>query len=264
MEVQCQDLQFLQYNPKQIRTMKKSHILIFFFFLLMVFQHAHGQIIECCSSGNSITSDPSLPGSLFTSSGVIDNSTWYNKEWLLADVYLSNGEIVRNKLLKYSGLLDELLWRQPETSIIIKLDKSAVRRFHFINNQGDTSVYFERLKVKQEISIDSSEIFGEEICRGKLSLYVFHTFFIERSEVSARAGVHYQNDTYAELPVYYFRFRNNKLVGMKSLNRKSLVALVPDKKDQINRYYKQNKPGKMPGKTELISLTQFLSSIVYE
>jgi hypothetical protein len=195
---------------------------------------------------------------------VIDNTTWFNKEWLLADVYLSNGEIVRNKLLKYSGLLDELLWRQPETSIIIKLDKSAVHRFHFINYQGDTSVYFERLKVKQEMISDSSEIFGEEICRGKLSLYVFHTFFVERSEVSSRAGVHYQNDTYAELPVYYFRFGNNKLVGMKSLNRKSLVALAPDKKDQINRYFKKNKPGKIPDKSVLILLTRFLSSIVYE
>jgi hypothetical protein len=242
--------------------MKKTNILTFFFILLMSFQYAHGQTIYCCSSGNSITSDPSLPGILFTSSGAIDNTTWFNKEWLLADIYLSNGEIVRNKLLKYSGLLDELLWRQPETSIIIKLDKSAVQKFHFINNEGDTSVYFERLKVKHDISIDSSEIFGEEIFRGKLSLFVWHTFFIERSEISARAGVHYQNDTYAEFPVYYFRFMNNKIVGMKSLNRKNLVALVPDKKDQINRYYKQNKTGKIPDKIQLIRLTQFLSSIM--
>jgi hypothetical protein len=242
--------------------MKKSLIYTFFFLFLTVFQNANGQINECCSSKNSITSDPSLSGSLYTSSGVIDNSVWFNKEWLFADVYLSNGEIVRNKLLKYSGMLDEVLWRQPETNTIIKLDKSSVHRFHFINNEGDTSVYFERLRVKHDVSVDSSEIFGEEIFRGKVSLFIWHTFLVERSEVSAKSGVYYQNDTYTEVPVYYFRFPDNKIVSTKSLNRKSIVALVPDKKSQIINYYKKNKPGKAPSKSKLRSLTQFLSSIV--
>jgi hypothetical protein len=244
--------------------MKRSSILSFFFFLVIVIQNVHCQVSDCCGYKNSIASDASLPGSLYTSAGAINNSTWFNKEWLLSDVYLSNGEVVRNKLLKYSGLPDELFWRQPESNTIVRVDKSAVYRFHFINNQGDTSIYFERLKVKHDISIDSSEIFGEEIFRGKISLYVWHTFLIERSEVSAKSGVFYQNDTYTEVPVYFFRFMDNKTVGAKSLKRKSIAAMFPDKKEQINRYYKQHKPWKTPSKGELGSLTQFLGSIVYE
>jgi hypothetical protein len=244
--------------------MKRSYILSFFFFLIIVIQNVHCQINECCSNKNSITSDASLPGSLFTSAGVINNNTWFNKEWLLADVYLSNGETVRSKLLRYSGLTDELLWKQPESNIIIRIDKGAVHRFHFINYQGDTSVYFERLTVKQDISVDSSDIFGEEIFHGKLSLFVWHTFLIERSEVSARSGVFYQNDTYTEVPVYYFRFNDKKIVGVKSLSRKSIVDLFPDRKDQINKYYKQNKPQKIQDKTGLQSLAQFLNTILYQ
>ena len=36
-----------------------------------------------------------------------------------------NGEIVRNKYIKYSGLLDELL-SEPESNTIVMLDKAAI------------------------------------------------------------------------------------------------------------------------------------------
>jgi hypothetical protein len=242
--------------------MKSCHILAYSLLFLFIFQSAAGQINECCSFKNSITSDPPVPGELFIFAGPIDNTTWYNKEWLLADLSLSNGEIARNKYVKYSGLIDELLWREPESDRIVKLDKSAILQFHFLNNQGDTSVYFRRLNIKRDLVPDSAEIFGEEIYRGKLSLYVLHTFFIERREVSAKNGIYFQNDIYTEVPIYYFRFLNNKTVGMKSLNRKSLYVIAPENKEEIDRYYKQNKPGKNFDKSGLIRLTQFLSSIV--
>ena len=89
-----------------------------------------------------------------------------------------------------------------------------------------------------------------------------HTYFIERREVSAINGVYSENDIYAEVPIYYFRFMNNKTIGMKSLNRKSLYVIAPEKKEEIDNYYKQNKPGKKFDKSGLIRLTQFLSSIV--
>jgi hypothetical protein len=242
--------------------MKSCHILAYSFLFLITFQTASCQVTGCCSFKNSITSDPAIPGELFIFAGPIDNTTWFNKEWLLADLSLSNGEIARNRYIKYNGLLDELLLREPESSIIVKLDKSAILQFHFLNNQGDTTVYFRRLNVKRDLVPDSTEIFGEEIYRGKLSLYVFHTFYIERREVSAKNGVYFQNDIYTEVPIYYFRFMNNKTIGMKSLNRKSLYVIAPEKKEEIDNYYKKNKPGKNFDKSGLIRLTQFLSSIV--
>lgn len=244
--------------------MKNRLFLAYTFLFLITFQTASSQVEGCCSFKNSIASYPAVPGELFNFTGPIDNTTWFNKEWLLADVFLSNGEIARNRYIKYSGLLDELLWLEPESDIIVKLDKSAILQFHFLNYHGDTSIYFRRLNVKRDLVPDSTEIFGEEIYRGKLSLYVLHTFFIERREISAKNGVYFQNDIYTEVPIYYFRFMNNKTVGMKSLNRKNLYVIAPEKKEEIDLYYKQNKPGKSFNRSELISLTQFLSSVVYQ
>jgi len=205
-----------------------------------------------------------LPGELFRPLVAIDNSTWFNKDWLTADIEMSNGEIARNKEVKYSGMLDELIWNEPQSNTAVKLDKAGISRFHFLNYKGDTSIYFSRLKVKRDLITDSVYIFGEEIYRGELSLYVLHTYFIERREVSAINGVYAENDIYAEVPVYYFKLQNNKITGMKKLTKKNLSVFAPEKKDEINTFFRKNNPGKDFDKNELISLAQFLNSVLYK
>lgn len=230
----------------------------------MILQSGYGQISDCCSLKNQISYNPSLPGELFRPLVSIDNSTWFNKDWLTADIEMANGEIVRNKEVKYSGMLDELIWNEPQSNATVMLDKAAIKRFHFLNNKGDTSIYFSSLRVKRDMVADSSDIFGQEIYRGKLSLYILHTYFIERREVSAINGVYGEIDIYAEVPVYYFKFLNNKTVGMKKLSRKNVYEMAPDKKDEINTFFRKNNPGKDFDNAELITLTQFLNSILYQ
>lgn len=244
--------------------MKNLHILAYTFILTMILQSGYGQIIDCCSLKNQISYNPSLPGELFRPLVSIDNSTWFNKDWLTADIEMANGEIVRNKEVKYSGMLDELIWNEPESNSVVMLDKAAISRFHFINYKGDTSIYFSRLKVKRDLITDSVYIFGEEIFRGELSLYVLHTYFIERREVSSVNGVYGESDIYAEVPVYYLKLHNNKITGMKKLTKKNLSVLAPEKKDEINTFFRKNNPGKDFDKNELISLAQFLNSALYK
>jgi hypothetical protein len=55
---------------------------------------------------------------------------------------------------------------------------------------------------------------------------------------------------------------NNKTIDLKSLNRKSLYVLAPDKKDQIKKFFKENKQMEFNTNPELVRLAQFLSSIV--
>lgn len=190
-----------------------------------------------------------------------DNITYFNKDWLSGDIFLSNGEIVRNKLIKYNGLIDEFLWKEPKSESIIKLDKEAVQRFHFLNVQGDTSVYFRKIKVKRDIFTDSSEIYGQEIYHGKISLFILHTFYVERREIVSTNTGYFQKEIYAEEPIYFLRFMNNKVVGFKNLNRKNLYAFIPDKKDQVKGFFKQTKQPKIETYPDIIMLMKFLNSI---
>jgi len=229
---------------------------------MITFQIMSGQKNTTGEDCDLTNSEPYLTGELFAQALPVDATTWLNSEWLSGDIYLSNGEVVRNKLIKYNGLLDELFWQEPKSKNIIKLDKEAILQFHFLNFKGDTSVYFRKIKVKRNIIADSSEIFGEVIYDGRLSLFVLQTFFIERRELIYMNGIPYQKDVYAEEPVYYFRLPDKKTFGTKSLSRKNLYALSANNKDKIKKFQKKNKTGGYINNSYLIRLTQFLSTIV--
>ncbi|MGA1976240.1 MAG: hypothetical protein ABSG89_00130 [Bacteroidales bacterium] len=242
--------------------MKAKLTLISVILLAISFQSLHGQASYPCSCTGKINSGPSLPGELFSPAEPPDNITFFNEEWLPGDIYLDNGEIVRNIYIKYNMLLDELLWLQPESKRIIKLDKEGILQFHFLNYQGDTAVYFKRITAKRYLLADSSKIFGQEIYKGMLSLYILHNFVIERQELTDVNGIYCQKNVYGEEPVYYLKLMNQKAVGLTKINRKNLYAFAPDKKEQIKKFFRENRQMEFKTDPELISLAQFLSSIL--
>jgi hypothetical protein len=255
-------LRLLQLNPIQTDFMKAKVILTHIILLVITFQHLYGQKTCCCDTNDKTDSEPYLSGELFAPALPVDAMTYFNQEWLLGDILLSSGEIIRNKLIKYNGLLDELFWQEPKANNIIKLDKEAILQFHFLNFKGDTSLYFRKIKVKRNIIADSSEVFGEVVYDGSLSFFVLHTFFIERRELINMNGIPIEKDIYAEEPIYIFRFTNNKTFVTKSLNRKNLYAFSPANKDKIKEFLKANKTGEFKNNSYLIRLTKFLSTIV--
>jgi hypothetical protein len=241
--------------------MKAKVILTHIILLVITFQHLSGQKNCRCNNIDKTDSEAYLSGELFAPALPVDAMTYFNQEWLSGDIFLSNGEIVRNKLIKYNGLLDELFWQEPKSKNIIKLDKEAILQFHFQNLNGDTSVYFRKIKFKRNIITDSSEVFGEVVYDGTLSLFVLHTFFIERRELINMNGIPIEKDIYAEEPIYIFRFSNNKTFVTKSLKRNSLYAFSRSNKDKIKEFLKANKIGKFINNSYLIRLTKFLSKI---
>jgi hypothetical protein len=255
-------MQQFQFTPIETWFMKDIKIIAPIVILVLVAQSLKGQPNNLCDCAESVNYQPNLSGELFVTSLPVDESTYFSKKWLIGNIFLSNGEVAGNKTIRYNGLLDELFWLEPKSKSIIKLDKGSITRFHFRNFEGDTSVYFKKIKVKRDIISDSSEIFGQEIYNGKLSLFVLHTFFIQRREIFYKKGIPYQKTFYEEESIYYFRFLDNKTVGFKSLGRKSLYAMFPDDKDQIKKFCRKSKLGKFKKNSELISLTQFLGTLV--
>jgi len=229
---------------------------------MITFQILSGQRNTTGENCDLTDSEPYLTGELFAPALPVDATTWLNSEWLSGDIYLSNGEVVRNKLIKYNGLLDELFWQEPKSKNIIKLDKEGILQFHFLNFKGDTSVYFRKIKVKQNIIADSSEVYGEVVYDGSLSLFVLHTFFIERRELVYMNGIPFQKDVYAEEPIYLFRSTNNNTFVTRHLDRKSLIAFSPANKDKIKDFLKTNKNGRSINNSYLFRLTQYLSTMV--
>lgn len=242
--------------------MKSKLILIHAILLAIAFQSLSGQANYSFSCNDKINSGPYLPGELFISAEPLDVVTYFNQDWLLGDIRLANGEVVRNIYIKYNKLLDELFWLEPASNKIIKLDKGGILGFHFLNFQGDSSVYFKRINAKRYALVDSSEIFGREIYKGKLSLFILYNFIIEQKELAIVNGVYCEKNIYGEEPIYYLQFLNNKAVGLTRLNRKNLCAVFPGKKDQVKKFFRENRQIDVNYNPDLVWLAQFLNTIV--
>lgn len=242
--------------------MKTKILFALIIVLAFTFQDIYGQKNCCCGINDKTDSEPYLSGELSVPASSVDPATYFNPEWLSGDIYLSNGEVARNRLIKYSGLVDELLWKEPGSNSIIKLDKELIARFHFLNFKGDTSVSFRKIKIKLNIITDSGEVFGQVIYEGSLSLLVLHAFFIEGREVVFQDGIPYLKNVYAEEPVYIFSYDGNKTFVTRSLNRKSLYAFSSDNKDKIKEFLRTNNTGKSINNSYLIRLARFLGTLV--
>jgi hypothetical protein len=242
--------------------MKAKLKLIHLILPVIVFQSLSGQEYYPGNSNDKITSGPNLSGELFVPTEPLDVITWFNQDWLSGDVYLTNGEVIRNKYIKYNKLLDELFWLEPVSKRIIKLDKEGILQFHFLNYQGDTSVFFKKINVKRRAIADSSQVFGKEIYNGRLSLFIFYNFIIEQRELGYVNDIYCQKNIYGEKPIYYLQFMNKKAVGLTVINRRSLFTIAPDKKDQIKKFLRENRQMGFTTNAELTRLAQFLSIIV--
>jgi hypothetical protein len=242
--------------------MKSKLIIVYAILLIISFQNIMGQGKNSGNYSVLAFSEPYLTGELVAPDFNVDQKTYFNSEWLSGDIYLSDGGIVRNKLIKYNGLLDELFWQEPKSGNVIKLDKEAILQFHFLNFKGDTSVSFRKIRIKRNNMADSSEVFGEEIYIRNLSLFVLHTFIRDRSELIYINGIPYQKDIYEEEPIYIFRSPDNKTFITKSLSRKNLYSFAPGMKVKIKEFLKTNRSGRSLNKSYLIRLTQFLNTTI--
>jgi hypothetical protein len=242
--------------------MNPQKILVYTIVLIFTFQNLQGQKSLSKENLDLISSELCLTGELFTPDFIVDGITYYNSEWLPGDIYLSNGEVVRNKLIKYNGMLDELFWQEPKSKNVIKLDKEAIVRFHFQNFNGDPAVYFKKIKIRRNNISDSSEVYGQVMYEGNLSLYILHTYKTAGTELIRQNGNLFEKTNYVEEPEYIFRLTSNKTFIVKNLYRKNFYAFAPDKKDQIKKFFIERRKSKFKNNSELIGLTQFLSSIV--
>ena len=213
--------------------MKTKILLLHFILLIIAIYDLNGQNNGSTNDINQPDCIQCLTGELFAPVQAIDPETWFNKEWLPGDIYLSNGEIVRNKLIRYNGSLDELFWKEPKSGNTIKLDKEPIVQFHFQNLNGDTTVYFRKIRVKKNVLSDSSNVFGEVIYDKINSLYILHTFNIKGTEIVRTSGTTYEKIIYEKIPVYVFRFTKNKSFVTRSLSRRSLILFVLIRKTEL-------------------------------
>jgi len=242
-------------------SMKIRNITLIVLFQVFISGICNGQAIIKNSTGNIAGSGPYISGELITSSSFQpDIVTYFNREWLPGDIILTEGGILRNKMIRYNSLLDELFCLEPESGRIIKPDKEAIVKFHFYNYYGDTAVYFKKLRINEDVSTDSVDAFVQQLYDGKLSLYIRRSLYLDHKEVVRVNNNYYLKDIYKVEPVFYLKHPVKGIYAFKALSRKSILALLPEKDDQIRKYFREAPKYRIKSEDDLIKLMGILDS----
>ncbi len=195
-----------------------------FFYLIIIFS---------CSSINGQTVNPDsifaprLSGEIYEKQKGLTGKQFYNDDWAEGDIKLGNGEIARNKLLKYNELMDEVIWMQADSSRQIKLEKHFIDEFCFKNYNG-RSVRFIRMKTKLPAMTDSSDIFVEVLSEKKASLYVFRNVIINGTINTVEDGVLYSYNKLEPRPVYILKLPDSKTVTFNRIKKSAILKAMPE------------------------------------
>ena len=106
--------------------------------ILLVLLFPKGTIAQC----DITTSKPTLAGEQFVDKQLFAGSKYLLDEWAVGDVTLKSGDIVKQQLLKYNALEDELIWFEQKGSGTVRVDKSIVLGFTLEMPKSDSVLIF--------------------------------------------------------------------------------------------------------------------------
>jgi hypothetical protein len=205
--------------------------------------------------------EPKLTGETYIAKSGLIGSQFYNDDWAASDILLSTGQKVYDKLLRYNGLLDEVVWLMPENFKQVKLDKLAINEFVFKNFFGK-KVKFKRMNTNEQLWSDSTDIFAEVAYEGKLSLFIRRNVKVVGFVSQENKGSMYTYEQLAPSPVYYFKLANKKIVILQRLKRRMLLKLFPEQKIAIRKLLRQNHQ-KLSSEMDLINIVMLLNKNIF-
>jgi hypothetical protein len=155
---------------------------------------------------------------------------FFKNHWNKGSIVLPSGDMVNNLLLRYDGLLDQLIWLNDKIGEV-KLDKQNINEFYFY----DTLQYhFKKLNLSS--AIDSSATFCQVLYEGNLKLYVSRKVR-QQTEYFEKNTKYY---LYVPRPTYYVLL-NNQFYSISKAKINAIYNAFPDKKDALKQRIKQQK-----------------------
>lgn len=198
----------------------KDRIIIIVFSICASGLVVKAQDSLCCGIPTDVTSySPQLIGRMFIDRH-IDKPEQYYGYWQRGDVYLTNGEVVKNQYLRYNGLLDELLWMRENDFQSAILDRRFISKFVIHDEKTNSDWVFFKLNEKNIQHPEFDNIYMQLLADGKMSLY--KNYQVEENSVSADITDH---------DYYYIDYNGD--FSRIAANRWSLYKLAGEQKKMM-------------------------------
>jgi len=155
---------------------------------------------------------------------------YYKDSWLPGIIFLSGGQTISGKSLKYNGANNQLILLDDKFGPL-KVDNQAVQAFILKENKQS----YKFIKVKLDTLNFSEGLFCEFVYSSKIDIYVYRRV----KSVSTHNTINGMQRIYRPKPVYIL-FINNKIILLNKATQSAVYEQFPDLKDKIKERNHQN------------------------
>jgi hypothetical protein len=203
-----------------------------------------------CIEDISITEDfqRKLSGRFFVNR-IMDYGSQFFYKWANGDVIMNDGQIIRNKYIRYNRYSDELLWLRKSDYKTALLDKETIDEFIIYTEDNSPYAHFRKARIKKWYQFDSTDVFLQILTEGNISLYVFRTVTVIRNKIEI-----YDKD------IYYLLMNNN--YHRIDASRLGLIRALPQNKTELKQIIRKNKL-KVKSEPHLIKAIELLNKEYY-
>ncbi len=183
---------------------------------------------------------PVLYGEVLGAQTEVTGSRFLNDAWVSGAVYLKNGSVVRDILIRYDGYTDHLQWYNQGANKIVIVEKAAIQSFTMPGLAASDSLVF----VKKMLNIPSVsgqtagyvQVLYEENSR----LYVLRRIVQAGVQRATRNNVMVELPVLQKRPVYYFEGADGSITQFQRINRSVLYGLVSIPRSEVRRILYQH------------------------
>jgi hypothetical protein len=254
----------VQWNSKEIFTLtginmalKISLTIIFCWIIGLTF----GQNPASCNCDSLLGKimEPRLTGDLYIKPVPSSVSQFFMDDWLIGTIYLSNDHTITNLYLKYNGYIDHPIWMKEDFAQI-RLDNDPIRSFCLADKFIPGNSYcFEKIKISNKPASDSVMVFAQVLYKNLLSLFVQRKVVLTGVEESKLDRIII--DSYEKRSIYYFRLGEKITGGFRKINKKSILITFPERKEDIEKLFRSEKPYRIRTEEDLIRFAARLNGM---
>lgn len=198
---------------------------IVFLLLWTVTGYSQSAGCPCHDLNNTNTYVPDLIAKEFMDQHIGD-LLQFQADWEESDIYLVTGDSVKGEYVRYSSLLDEMLWMRKDDYQKAILDRRFIKEIVIYNDLG-IGQRFVKVKIKNNLHIKNSDTYMQILVEGNTS-FLKQYITIEQS---------YSGEMFKK--VNYFLHINDIYVQC-SLKRSSFLKAFGEDKKQIKQILRSN------------------------
>ncbi len=168
-----------------------------------------------------------LSGQIFISR-LKSHKVQYFYKWTEGDIIMSDGYVIKNKLIRYNRYYDELIWLRRKDYKTAIVDKETVSGYILYNDEKAPYASFKKIRIKNWYELDSTDVYFQVLAEGPVSLYAFRRTILISNKNEA-----YEKDE-------YYLYKENEYFKIEP-RRINLVKKLPEYKSQLRQVLRKNR-----------------------